>query len=93
MVCAECMKTCCLGVKNSVVKGLINYNFTNDKKQLKPCIKVMDLWAYGSSSRHFPSFIDKYNSVSKHPWGTSLSWLAIHVALKHPVCAKICQRL
>ena len=22
MVCAECMKTCCLGGKNSVVKGL-----------------------------------------------------------------------
>ena len=23
MVCAECMKMCCLGGKNSVVKGLI----------------------------------------------------------------------
>ena len=24
VVCAECMKTCCLGAKNSVVKGLIH---------------------------------------------------------------------
>ena len=25
VVCAECMKMCCLGGKNSVVKGLISY--------------------------------------------------------------------
>ena len=24
VVCAECMKMCCLGGKNSVVKGLLN---------------------------------------------------------------------
>ena len=26
MVCAECMKMCCLGGKNSVVKGLMRFS-------------------------------------------------------------------
>ena len=37
MVCAECMKMCCLGGKNSVVKGL---SFTQGQR----------LYQYGGSS-------------------------------------------
>ena len=36
MVCAECMKMCCLGGKNSVVKGLIKSSWKSGRVEPVP---------------------------------------------------------
>ena len=49
VVCAECMKMCCLGGKNSVVKGLMIFIFQSIKVGVAFCLCALIIYMQANS--------------------------------------------